>query len=121
MINTRAVVLASTLGTVLQVAMVLAGHSTPSIAALYAVGGMGFSFIAGIAYAMWARGSTTSSLVVGGLLSGAICAFIGIFVSYLLGDVPVSLLTLGTLSSAATGAVGGWLGKFVFPSTAVAS
>jgi hypothetical protein len=121
MINTRAVVLASTLCTVLQVAMVLAGHSNPRIAALYAVGGMGFSFVAGLAYAMWARGASGSSLAVGGLVSGAICAFIGIFVSYLLGDVPMSLLALGTASSAVTGAIGGWLGKFLFPGTRVAT
>jgi hypothetical protein len=121
MINGRALVLASIVGVVLQVAMVVAGHSNPSVAALYAVGGMGFSLIAGLAYAMWARGSSTSSLVVGGLLSGAICAFIGISVSYLFGDVPMSLLALGTLSSAVTGAIGGVFGKFLFPRTAVAS
>jgi hypothetical protein len=121
MINTRALVLASTLGTALQVAMVVAGHSNPAVAALYAVGGMGFSFIAGLAYALWARGANASSLAVGGLASGAICAFIGIFVSYLFGDVPMSLLALGTISSAVTGAIGGWLGKFLFPGTPVAT
>jgi hypothetical protein len=121
MINTRALVLASTLGTALQVAMVVAGHSNASDAALYAVGGMGFSLIAGLAYAMWARDGSASSLAVGGLASGAICAFIGIFVAYLFGDVPMSLLALGTVSSAVTGAIGGLFGKFLFPGTRVAT
>jgi hypothetical protein len=116
MLNTRALLLATLVGTVLQVAMVVAGHSNESIAGLFAVGGMGFSLIAGLAYAMWARGGSTSSLAVGGLVAGAICAFIGIFVSWMLGDVPASLLALGTISSAVTGALGGWLGKFLFPS-----
>ncbi len=114
MLNTHALLLASLLGTVLQIAMVIAGHSNKSIAALFAVGGMGFSLIAGLAYAMWAHGDSMSSIVIGGLVAGAICALIGIFVSYMLGDVNKSLLALGTLSSAVTGALGGWLGTFLF-------
>ena len=113
MFNSRALLFATLIGTVLQVAMVLAGHSNKSVANLFAVGGMGFSLIAGLAYAMMARGGTTSSLALGGLIAGALCAFIGIFVSHILGDVPVSLLALGTVSSAVTGALGGWLGKFL--------
>jgi hypothetical protein len=50
-------------------------------------------------------------VVVGGILAGAICALLGIAVSYFLKDVPASLLALGTLSSAVTGAIGGWLGS----------
>ncbi len=114
MLNTRALLLATGLGTILQVAMVVAGHSNKSIAALFAVGGMGFSLIAGLAYAMWARGDSVSSIAVGGLVAGAICALIGISVSYMLGDVNKSLLALGTISSAVTGALGGWLGTLLF-------
>jgi hypothetical protein len=111
MFNSRALVLATVVGTVLQILMVVAGHSNKSIAALFAVGGMGFSLIAGLIYAIVAKGGSTSSLAVGGLLAGAICAFIGIFVSHMLGDVPASLLVLGTVSSAVTGAIGGLIGK----------
>ena len=49
--NSRALVLATVVGTILQVAMVVAGHSNKSIAALFAVGGMGFSLVAGLIYA----------------------------------------------------------------------
>ena len=112
MLNSRALVLATAVGTVLQVAMVVAGHSNPSVARLFAVGGMGFSLVAGVAYALAARGGAPASPVLGGTVAGALCAFIGILVSYLLRDVPATLLALGTLSSAVTGAIGGWLGRF---------
>lgn len=114
MLNSRAVALATIVGTILQVGMVVAGHSNKSIAGLFAVGGMGFSFVAGLAYAMLARGGPTSSLVIGGIVAGAVCAFIGIFASYRLGDVPVTLMALGTISSAVTGALGAWVGKSLF-------
>ena len=112
MLNSRALLIATIVGTVLQVAMVVAGHSNKSIANLFAVGGMGFSLVAGIIYAVTARSGTTGSLAIGGLVAGALCAFIGIFVSYMLHDVPMSLLALGTISSAVTGTIGGAIGKF---------
>lgn len=108
--NTRALTIATLIGTLLQVAMVVAGHSSPAIAAMFAVGGMGFSLVAGVIYARLAKEATKRSAAIGGLTAGAICAFIGIFVSYLLGDVPAQLLALGTISSALTGAIGGFLG-----------
>jgi hypothetical protein len=121
MLNPRALRLAVLLGTVLQVAMVLAGHSNPSVAGLFAVGGMSISLLAGLGYAMWARGGSAGSLAMGGLIAGGLCAFIGIFVSYMLGDVPMSLLALGTLSSAITGALGGWAGRFLFRASVAAA
>ena len=108
--NTRALTIASLIGTLLQVAMVVAGHSSPAIAGLFAVGGMGLSLVAGVIYARLAKEASKKSAAIGGGAAGAICAFIGILVSYLLGDVPASLLALGTLSSALTGAIGGFLG-----------
>lgn len=115
MMNSRAVLLATIVGAVLQIAMVLAGHSNPAVANLFAIGGMGFSLVAGLAVAVFSRRTTSSaaSLAAGGAIAGGACALIGIFVSYLLGDVPGSLLALGTASSVVTGAIGGWIGKFV--------
>ncbi len=109
--STRPLIIASLVGTLLQVAMVVAGHSNPAIKGLFAVGGMGLSLVAGVLYARLARTATKGSASIGGLAAGAICAFLGILVSYLLGDVPASLLALGTLSSAVTGAIGGVLGS----------
>jgi xanthine/uracil permease len=113
-LRTRALLFASVVGTILQVAMVVVGHSNASVASLFAVGGMSISLIAGLLYARWARGDSASALAIGGLVAGALCALIGIFVSYMLGDVPMSLLALGTISSAVTGAIGGWIGAFLF-------
>jgi hypothetical protein len=112
--NTRALVVATVVGTILQVGMVLLAHSNKSVASLTPFGGMGFSLIAGLIYAWIARGSGASALAMGGALSGGICAFIGILIFHLMGDAPASLLALGTLSSVVTGAIGGWIGRFVF-------
>jgi hypothetical protein len=108
--SSRPLVIATLVGTLLQVAMVVAGHSSPSVQSLFAVGGMGLSLIAGALYARLARPATKGAAATGGLIAGAICAFLGILVSYLLGDVPASLLALGTVSSAVTGALGGLVG-----------
>lgn len=114
MINTRALGIATAIGTVLQLAMVLAGHSSPAVALLFGPIGVTLSLVAGIAYAWKAGNSTPGALALGGLVAGGACALLGIAVSYLLGDVPALILVAGTLSSAVTEALGGWLGRFMF-------
>jgi hypothetical protein len=119
--NSRALVIASLVGTLLQVVMVVAGHSSPAIKGLFAVGGMGLSLVAGVVYARLARPATKGSAAFGGAAAGAVCAFLGILVSYLLGDVPASLLALGTISSAVTGAIGGLIGALTLGRAATAA
>jgi hypothetical protein len=119
--NSRALVIASLVGTLLQVGMVVAGHSNPAIAGLFAVGGVGLSLVAGVLYARLARAATKGSAAIGGGAAGAICAFLGILVSHLLGDVPASLLVLGTISSAFTGAIGGFIGALSLGRAATAA
>lgn len=119
--SSRSLLTATLVGTVLQVLMVVLGHTNPSIAALYAVGGMGLSLLAGVMYARLARPSTKGSAATGGLVAGALCAFLGILVSFYLGDVPASLLALGTVSSAVTGAIGGVLGALSLGKAATVS
>ena len=110
--NNRALTIATLVGIVLQVAMVVAGHSNAAVKNFFAVGGMGFSLVAGIIYGIVAARGTYGSLALGGAVAGGICAFVGILVSHLLGDVPPSLLLLGTISSVVTGAIGGAIAKF---------
>ena len=110
--STRALLIATAIGTVLQLAMVIAGHSNKSIAKLFAVGGMSLSLVAGVIYAALAGGALGSA-ILGGTLAGGVCALIGIIVSYALKDVTASILAIGTISSAVTGALGGWLGRFL--------
>lgn len=119
MISTRAVTQATIIGTVLQLAMVLIGHSNAQVAAMFAAGGMTISAIAGIIYAKFAEQRMTGSLALGGAMAGGLSALIGICVSFFLGDVTASILALGTLSSAVTGAIGGMLGKLMFGASRV--
>jgi hypothetical protein len=115
----RPLILATLAGTILQVAMVVAGHSNPSIKGLFAVGGMGLSLLAGALYAYLASPIAKGPAAAGGALAGALCGLIGIAVSYALGDVPASLLALGSISSGVTGAIGGVIAALARGSSAV--
>jgi hypothetical protein len=97
------------IGTALQLLMVIAGHWVEFIKLnVFAIGGMAISALTGVLYARRARGGRGQCALYGALVGGA-CALIGIVVSFALGDVPASILLLGTLSSAVTGAIGGAL------------
>ncbi len=102
--------IATAIGTVAQIAMVVAGHYVPAIASLFAIGGMGISAITGWAATRAVPASLVQAAGKGGI-AGGVCALIGIAVSVALGDVPPSLLALGGASSAATGAIGGMLAR----------
>jgi hypothetical protein len=110
--NSKALQNATLLGTVLQVAMVTAGHFVPFIAMhVFMFGGMGISAIAGFVYG---RGvGSMGGAALGGALAGGICAVIGIAVSVVLGDTAAIILAVGTASSAVTGAVGGAIGRML--------
>lgn len=106
----RALWRATLIGTVLQVGMVVAGHYVPALKGLFAPGGMLISALAGWLFGRLS-GAPRGVSAVGGLFAGAACAFLGILESFYLGDVPASLLLLGTASSAVTGLVGGLIGR----------
>ncbi len=102
---------ATAIGTVAQLAMVIAGHFVPFIKEkLFALGGMAISLVAGLIYALMAGGGWGDSLL-GGALAGGVCALIGIVVSFLMKDVPAPVIVFGTIGSAVTGAVGGAIGR----------
>ena len=98
--------------TALQIAMVVAGNYSPAVAQWFAVGGMGLSLLAGLAVAWRAPASLLQAALSGAAVGGA-CAFIGIAVSLLLGDVEPMLLVLGTASSAVAGAIGGAVARLL--------
>ena len=100
--------------TAAQVGMVVAGHYSAPVANGFALGGMGISLLAGVFYARLAGAGWPWSLI-GGLLAGGVCAFLGIGVSVFLGDVPPSLLAFGTAGSAVAGLIGGAAGKATAP------
>ena len=75
--NGKALVTATVIGLILQLAMVIAGHYSNSIKDLFAIGGMGFSLIAGLVFAQIARAGWSSDLT-GGAIAGGVCALLGI-------------------------------------------
>jgi hypothetical protein len=109
----RAVRNATFVGTALQLLMVAAGHYSPAVARMFPAGGMSISALAGVMAALGSRPASLGSAAGRGALAGGVCAFVGILVSYLLGDVPAAVLGFGTASSAVTGAVGGMVGKLL--------
>jgi hypothetical protein len=109
----KALTQATVAGTLLQLAMVIGGHSSPQIANLFTVGGMGISAVAGVLYSVWARGGSAGSAAAGGAIAGAGSGLLGIIVSYLLGDVPAGVLGFGTVSSGVTGLIGALAGHAV--------
>jgi hypothetical protein len=98
---------ATVIGTVLQLAMVIAGHWVEFIKVnVFALGGTLISLVAAVIYARLARVGRSRSAVQGALVGG-LCALIGIGVSFALGDVTASIFLIGTASSAIAGAIGG--------------
>jgi hypothetical protein len=89
-------------GAALQIAMVVAGHFIPPLRAWWGVGGMLISLAVGCCAA---QGRWSESLVAGAL-AGGVGAFVGILIALLLGDVPATLLALGTISSVVAGIIG---------------
>jgi uncharacterized ion transporter superfamily protein YfcC len=110
--NRKALINATVIGTVLQLAMVLVGHWVPAVANLFAIIGILISLIAGLLYARAAKSAWSDSLL-GGVIAGGVCALIGIAVSFALGDVTATILVIGTLSSAVGGLIGGAIGKLI--------
>jgi hypothetical protein len=107
----RGLVRATLIGTVLQLAMVVAGHYDTRVANLFAVLGMFLSAVAGYLAGRWSAGLGKAGAAVSGLVAGAACAFIGILESFYLGDVTAAVIAFGTAGSGVAGAVGGILGR----------
>jgi hypothetical protein len=107
----RGLVRATLIGTVLQLAMVVAGHYDATVAKLFAVMGMLLSLVAGFLAGRWSAGLGKVGAAVSGLVAGAACAFIGILESFYLGDVTAWVIAIGTFGDGVTGAIGGFLGR----------
>lgn len=111
--NKDGLIIATAVGLILQLAMVVAGHYVPAIREKgFAIGGMFFSLVAGLLYARMAQAGWGGALG-GGAISGGVCAILGIAVSVALKDVPAQILLLGTMASVITGLIGGAIGKLV--------
>ncbi len=98
------------IATIAQIVMVVTGHFVPAVAGLFAIGGMGISALAGW-FALKGQAASLNAAAGGGALAGGISAAIGIAVSAAMGDVPASLLVMGTGASVITGMIGGLIGR----------
>ena len=107
----NALVKASAIGTVAQLAMVLAGHRSTDIAGMFALLGTTISGVAGFLVPFLGKPMPMPAAARGGTLAGGIAAVLGILVSHLLGDVPLSTVALGGGMSAVAGAIGGVIGQ----------
>lgn len=96
---------ATVVGLILQLAMVGLGHAVPSLRAMWGPVGTLISLVVGV-WAGW-HVATTGSAAIWGAVAGGLGALIGIALALILGNVPVSLLVLGTAGSTVAGLVGG--------------
>jgi hypothetical protein len=96
---------ATVVGVILQLAMVGIGHAVPPLRAMWGPVGTLISLVVGV----WAGShvATTGSAAIWGAIAGGLGALIGIALAVVLGDVPMSLLVLGTGGSIVAGVVGG--------------
>lgn len=116
MLNSKALQSATIIGTLLQLAMIVAGHFSAWVAMnVFMFGGMGISALAGLLYARAAM-SGYGGAALGGAIAGGVCALIGIAASVALGDTPAIILAMGTTGSAVAGAMGGVIGQMIFGS-----
>ncbi len=115
MSDTRAwsssVVTPTLIGTGLQLLMVIAGHFSPTVAQGFAAGGMAISAVAGLLAGRSGPPASFGMAAGHGAVAGGVCAFVGILMSYLLGDVTAAVLAFGTAGSAMAGAIGGVVGR----------
>ncbi len=109
---------ATTIGTILQVLMVVAGHFMPQVAQLFPVVGTGLGGLTGLLFGMFNKGAAGGALAGGGAAAGGIAGLIGSVISMAMGDVPGATVGIATGSTAVAGAIGGFLGKLLGGKTA---
>jgi hypothetical protein len=105
--NARVLLRATLIGTVLQLALVFAGQSSPAVKQPMGLLGMLISLVAGWLYGRWQTWGGRAAAAVGGAVVGGLCALLGLLESLYLKDVPAWVLLVGPAGSAVTGAVGG--------------
>jgi len=118
--QSTALLKSTALGTLLQLIMIVLGHFAPTIAGLYAEGGMAIAGVTGLLYSIWGGKDSLGGAALGGAVAGGLSAFVGILASHFMGDVPVTLLSVGTAGSAVTGAIGGMVGRVLSTPSGIA-
>ena len=111
--NRETLILATTIGLILQLIMVVMGYYLPVVREKgFAVGGMLISLIAGVIYVRLAGGDWMTACM-GGAIAGGVCAALGIAVSVPLNATPPMILVVGTVASTVTGVIGAAVAKLI--------
>ena len=118
--QSTALLKSTALGTLLQLIMIVLGHFAPTLTGLYAEGGLAISGVTGLLYSIWGGKDSLGGAALGGAAAGGLSAFVGILASHFMGDVPVTLLSVGTAGSAVTGAIGGMVGRVLSTPSGIA-
>lgn len=98
------------IGSVMQVIMVLIGHWVAAIASIFTILGTLISLAVGVLFARDVRPGYAGA-AVGGALVGGIAAFVGVAVSFAIGDVARNIIAVATLSGLVAGVLGGLIGQ----------
>ena len=111
MIDTKALLRAFIVGTILQIVLVLLCHVSHWIMAhAFMFAGMMISATAAYLYAMDTGKGYFPGSTAGAIIGGA-CALIGLAISVMLGDTEQVVIPFGTAVCVLTGAVGGIFGQ----------
>lgn len=113
----RALLKAAGIGLLGELAMVFGGNVNAGIAQMFPTLGTSISGVAGLLYPLFRRGLSMKQAAGGGAIAGGSAAVIGILVSYLLGDVPLSVVAIGGGMSTVAGAIGGVIGRLLTAKT----
>ena len=104
-------------GTVVQIGLVVTGHYSDAVYAVWPMPMLLTSVFAAAAYVIQVRRSPGDSAWHGGMVGG-ICAFLGTALAAVLADAPARDLATVTLAAIALGAAAGWLTFLVMNSSA---
>ena len=116
-LDRNAALKAAGIGLAGQLAMVFGGNVDAGIAQMFPTLGTSIAGVAGVMYPLLRRGLTTKQAAAGGAVAGGGGAVLGILVSYLLGDVPLSVVAIGGGMSTVAGAIGGVIGRLLTAKT----
>ena len=105
---TPAVLLWAGSGTVVQIVLVVTGHYSDPVYAVWPVPTLVTAVLTAAAYVIHVRRSPGDSVWHGGMVGG-ICAFLGTSLAAILADVPALDLATVTTAAFVFGAAGGWL------------
>ncbi len=107
--------LATALGSILQVGMVLLGLAFPALQQgnLYPIGGTLFALLVGFLFARWLSGKALAPALMGGAFAAGFSSFIGALVAAVTGQAapgPFVTVLIATVTGFVAGSVGGFFG-----------